>query len=82
MTTQTTQTVYVSAPESLACAPSGWNPVCHITYTRDTWVKLLERQSEYAFEEAKLICQESPNTWIVWIPDHGQALLDKSDFYC
>jgi hypothetical protein len=82
MTTQTAQTVYASMPESVAYTSSGWNPVCHITYTRDTWVKLLQRHSEYAFEEAKLLCQESSNTWIAWIPDHGEALLDKSEFYC
>jgi hypothetical protein len=82
MTTQTTDLVSVSTPESLATVSLEWNSVCHITYTRDTWVKLLEPPSEYAFDEAKLLCQESPDTWVVWIPDHGQAVLNKKDFYC
>jgi hypothetical protein len=63
-----------------AIAPS-WNPVCHITYTRDTWVKLLDLPNDYAFNEAKLLCQESPNTWVAWVPDHGEVILDRSHFY-
>ncbi len=61
---------------------SGWNPVCHITYNRDTWVKLLQPPSDYAFEEAKLLCQESPDTWVAWVPDYGVVVLNRSCFYC
>jgi hypothetical protein len=82
MNTQTICPSYAVTDQSSKVLASEWNPVCHITYTRDTWVKLLEIQSEYAFDEAKLLCQESPDTWVVWIPDHGQAILNKSDFYC
>lgn len=58
-----------------------WQPVCHITYTRDTWVKLTTLPNEYAAAEAKLLCQESPDTWVAWVPDHGEAVLHKSHFY-
>jgi hypothetical protein len=61
---------------------STWNPVCHITYTRDTWVKLLQLPGEYAFDEAKLLCQESSDTWVAWVPDFGEVVLDRSQFYC
>lgn len=61
---------------------SGWKPVCHITYNRDAWVKLIEPPSEYAFDEARLLCPDSPDTWIAWIPDYGEIVLDKSHFYC
>jgi hypothetical protein len=61
---------------------SGWNPVCHITYNRDTWVKLLQLPSEYAFDQAKLLCPVSDDTWIAWVPDHGSVTLDRSHFYC
>ncbi|MBJ7899872.1 MAG: hypothetical protein GC158_08120 [Cyanobacteria bacterium RI_101] len=57
-------------------------PVCHITYTRDTWVNLFAPLTSYASSEAKLLCQASPNTWVVWVPDHGQAILERSEFYC
>lgn len=61
---------------------SGWNPVCHITYNRDAWVKLLQPPSEYSFDEAKLLCRESPDTWVAWVPNHGEVVLDRSHFYC
>ena len=59
-----------------------WNPVCHITYNRDSWVKLNESPNTYAGEEALLLCEKSPGVWVSWIPSHGEALLDKSEFYC
>lgn len=61
---------------------AGWNPVCHITYNRDSWVKLIGRPSELAHDEAKLLCQESANTWVAWVPEHGEVVLDRSNFYC
>lgn len=60
---------------------SDWRPTCRITYTRDTWVKLTQLPSEFAAEDAKLLCQASPDTWIAWVPDHGEAFLDRSHFY-
>jgi hypothetical protein len=58
-----------------------WRPVCHITYTRDTWVQLVSLPNEYAADEAKLLCQASPDTWVAWVPDHGETVLHKSHFY-
>ncbi|MBE9112503.1 hypothetical protein IQ273_24220 [Nodosilinea sp. LEGE 07298] len=58
-----------------------WPPVCHITYTRDTWVTLANLPNEYAAAEAKLLCQASPDTWVAWVPDHGETVLHKSHFY-
>ncbi|MBE9191602.1 hypothetical protein IQ230_14850 [Gloeocapsopsis crepidinum LEGE 06123] len=82
MSLQSTNPICLPAPAPLSAIASGWNPVCQITYTRDTWVKLLQSPSEYAFDEAKLLCQESPDTWLAWVPDHGEVVLDRSDFYC
>lgn len=59
-----------------------WPPLCHITYTRDTWVKLLNPPSPYAADEAKLLCQSSAESWVGWVPDHGEVVLDRSEFYC
>ncbi len=61
---------------------STWNPVCHITYTRDSWVKLIERPSPYSADEALLICQESIDTWVAWVPDLGEVRLNRSNLYC
>lgn len=59
-----------------------WNPVCHITYNRDSWVKLNQAVSEYSQNEALLLCEKSSGVWISWVPEHGEITLDKSEFYC
>lgn len=60
----------------------GWNPSCHIPYNRDAWVKLLQPLSAYSFNEAKLLCEGPSGRWVAWVPDHGEVILDRSDFYC
>lgn len=59
----------------------GWRPVCHVTYNRDAWVKLINPPSRFSHEEALLLCQESPDTWVAWVPDYGEVILSKNDFY-
>jgi hypothetical protein len=68
---------HLTAPATV----SDWCPVCHITYTRDTWVKLSTLLNPYAADEAKLLCQTSSDTWVAWVPDHGEVVLNKSHFY-
>jgi hypothetical protein len=63
-----------------AIAPLSY-PVCRITYSRDTWVQLFHPPSDYAGEEAKLLCQGAGTTWIAWVPGHGEVILDRSHFY-
>ena len=63
-------------------APTNWNPQCHITYNRDSWVKLYESLSAYSEEEALLLCEKLPGVWVSWVPGYGETLLDKSEFYC
>jgi len=72
------------APEwnPVAHNPVCHNPVCHIVYNRDAWVKLLQPPSAYAADEAQLLCQTSANTWLTWVPNHGELMLTRSDFYC
>lgn len=59
-----------------------WNPVCHITYNRDSWVKLNQLPHDYSQEEALLLCEKSAGVWVSWIPNYGEIILDKSEFYC
>lgn len=82
MSLQMTTSVCLSESPLERAIASGWNPVCHITYNRDAWVKLLQPPSDYGFDEAKLLCQKSPDTWIAWVPDCGEVVLDRSHFYC
>jgi hypothetical protein len=59
-----------------------WNSFCHIAYSRDSWVKLLQPLDECSFDEALLLCQDSPETWVAWVPDRGEVVLNRSQFYC
>lgn len=46
----------------------------------DTWVQLLEIPSRFSFDEALLLCRLSADEWVAWIPDHGEAVLNTSQF--
>ncbi|BAQ60441.1 hypothetical protein GM3708_847 [Geminocystis sp. NIES-3708] len=61
---------------------TNWNPVCHITYNRDSWVKLSQSPNIYSEEEALLLCEKSSGVWVSWVPGYGEIILDKSEFYC
>lgn len=41
------------------------------------WVKLRQPISDYSGDEALLLCEESTDHWLAWIPDHGQAHLTR-----
>lgn len=57
-------------------------PTCQLNYTRDTWVKLRQTPNPYAADEAKLLCQGDGHAWVVWVPNHGELVLDRSEFWC
>ena len=81
MPLQMADSVCLPIPSWERAIASGKTPVCHITDNRDIWVQLLQPPSAFGFDEAKLLCQESPTTWVAWVPDHGEVLLDQSHFY-
>jgi hypothetical protein len=83
MVFQASHSINLAASNSENGTGSGWQLTCLINYTRDTWVKLLELPSEYASDEGLLLCEgESPNAWLLWVPNHGEITLDRSYFYC
>ena len=57
------------------------HPLCHIRYVRNSWVQLLQSPRRGMDARARLLCQESLSTWIAWIPNHGEIVLDRSQFY-
>jgi hypothetical protein len=59
-----------------------WYPVCHIVYNRDAWVKLMRLPTDMSFDEALLLCQESKDVWLAWVPDFGEIRLNRNEFYC
>ena len=46
----------------------------------NTWVRLLEFPNPFSYEEALILCQHSDSEWVSWIPDHGEAILNSSQF--
>lgn len=46
----------------------------------DTWVKLLELPNPFSHYEALILCPHSESEWVAWIPDHGEAILNNSQF--
>lgn len=54
--------------------PPAWLP------QRDQWVKLLELPSDYSHDEALLLCQQSADQWVAWVPQHGEVVLHSHQF--
>ncbi len=49
-------------------------------YLTDKWVKLLELPNPYSHNEALILCRYSESEWVAWIPDHGEAIINNSQF--
>ncbi|NEQ45680.1 MAG: hypothetical protein F6K00_19910 [Leptolyngbya sp. SIOISBB] len=58
------------------------HPHCSLTHCRGDWVKLLRGPHGTSARQAQLLFSESLTTWIAKIPDHGEVVLDRSQFYC
>ncbi len=61
--------------------------MCHYVYSKaavplasGNWVSLLDPPSEYAHDEALLLCQLSEDDWLTWIPSFGEIALCLRQF--
>lgn len=45
-----------------------------------TWVQLLELPNPFCSDTALLLCQESEDQWLCWIPDYGEIKLYTHQF--
>ncbi|MBD1902608.1 hypothetical protein NDI44_10925 [Trichocoleus sp. DQ-A3] len=61
-------------------APQTNRTQSQMDYQDSTWVQLLELPNPYSHDEALLLCQQSEDEWVAWIPDHGEAVLHTSQF--
>lgn len=50
-------------------------------YQPGTWVNLSELPNPYSHDEALLLCENTQHQWIAWIPDHGEIILDRHQFF-
>ncbi|KOR36954.1 hypothetical protein AM228_09980 [Planktothricoides sp. SR001] len=44
------------------------------------WVSLIKPLTALSFEEAILLCEESLDKWVVWVPGLGETRLNTSEF--
>ena len=44
------------------------------------WVSLFKPLTDFCYDEALLLCQDSETEWVVWIPDHGEARISLEQF--
>lgn len=49
--------------------------------TPAAWVQLAALPNPYSHDQGLLLCRHSDDEWLVWIPDHGEAILHRSEFY-
>jgi hypothetical protein len=49
--------------------------------TPAVWVRLAALPSPYSHDQGLLLCRHSDDEWLVWIPDHGEAILHRSEFF-
>ncbi len=59
------------APQSMAAPATVFVPQAN------QWVQLRDRLSEYSADQALLLCEETEGRWVAWVPDYGQALLER-----
>ncbi len=65
---------------SLNCCSEPDSSTAEQEFQASTWVQLREPPSPYSHDEALLLCQHSDTEWMVWIPDHGEMILHRSQF--
>ena len=68
--------------QALPTANFCWLPTytAPVEYQASTWVHLLELPSTFSYDEALLICQQSEDEWLAWVPDHGEVVLNTRQF--
>lgn len=49
-------------------------------YEANSWVKLLQLPNPFSDEEALLLCQQSEDEWVAWVPNHGETILRTNQF--
>lgn len=45
------------------------------------WVQLAVLPNPYSHNQALLLYRHADDEWMAWIPDHGEAVLHRSEFY-
>ena len=63
-----------SPPRSLHSSATRFTPQAN------QWVELRDPFPGYGYHQALLLCNSGHDQWTAWIPDHGEALLNREQF--
>ncbi len=60
-----------------------WQPlVGYISeFAPSTWVQMREKPNPYSYDQALLLCQVTEDEWVAWVPDHGEMVLYRHQFF-
>lgn len=60
-----------------------WQPIVGYPseFEPSTWVQLWQQPNPYSHDEALLLCQLGEDEWVAWIPDHGETVLSRYQFF-
>lgn len=50
-------------------------------YQPGSWVRLRNPASAFSHDEALLLCQESEDEWVAWIPNYGETVLKQGEAF-
>jgi hypothetical protein len=59
------------APQQAPAVSISFVPQAH------QWVQLRDCLSEFSDDRALLLCQETEDRWVAWVPDYGEAILTR-----
>ncbi len=59
----------------------GFREIDQFIPTAQSWVTLRDLPSDYSYDQALLLCKADRETWVAWVPDHGEIRLDRGQFY-
>jgi hypothetical protein len=59
--------------------PATWSAAANVANPHDRcWVELLWLPSDGCHDRAMLLCEESDDAWVVWIPGYGETVIPRS----
>ena len=60
-----------------------WQPIVGSAseFNPSTWVQMREKPNPYSHDQALLLCQVTEDEWVAWVPDHGEMVLYRHQFF-
>ncbi|MBF2073952.1 MAG: hypothetical protein IGS50_09365 [Synechococcales cyanobacterium C42_A2020_086] len=74
-------------PLTLVAPPQSWHrrqeaeQETEIAVPAAIWVRLIVLPDPFCYDQALLLSRQSDDEWLAWIPDYGEIILHRSEFY-